>query len=179
MYCSGCGQLLDIDAQVCRRCGKPVAGIPAVAPLSTAYASPGGFRVQRHVQALGVLWIVYAIFNTLQMLFAATLLTGMFGGLGNRWGMNPGLFWERFPFYNVAWLIPFITVLTVGRAILSTVTGLALLRRAPWGRTLALVTAFLTILKPVTGTILAIYTLWALISARSAHEYASISVPQV
>ncbi len=75
----------------------------------------------------------------------------------------------------MTWFVPFITAIVLVRATLSLVTGLALLRRAPWGRTLALVTAFLTLIKPITGTILAIYTLWALLPAYSGAEYEQIS----
>ena len=50
-------------------------------------------------------------------------------------------------------------------------TGIALNRRAPWARMLAIVAAFLTIIKPIAGTALAIYTLWVLMPSPSAQEY--------
>lgn len=75
------------------------------------------------------------------------------------------------------WLPGFITALVFGRALLAVVTGISLLRRAPWARTLAIVTSFLTLIKPLTGTILAIYTLWVLLPAHSGQEYEQIAVP--
>jgi hypothetical protein len=75
------------------------------------------------------------------------------------------------------WLPGVITAFVFGRAILSVITGISLLRRAPWARTLAIVTAFLTLIKPLTGTILAIYTLWVLLPAPSGQEYEEIAVP--
>jgi uncharacterized protein YybS (DUF2232 family) len=74
------------------------------------------------------------------------------------------------------WLPGFITILVCGRAFLAALTGIALLRRASWARTLAIVTAFLTLIKPLTGTVLAIYTLWVLLPAPSGQEYEQIAV---
>ncbi|HWG19276.1 MAG TPA: hypothetical protein VG225_02020 [Terracidiphilus sp.] len=73
------------------------------------------------------------------------------------------------------WLIPVITVVLISRAILSLVAGLALVKRAPWARIFAIVAAFLTIIKPITGTALAIYTLWVLMPSASAREYDQIA----
>jgi hypothetical protein len=51
------------------------------------------------------------------------------------------------------------------------VTGISLLRRAPWARTLAIITAFLALIHPFTGTLLGIYTLWVLLPSASGQEY--------
>jgi hypothetical protein len=56
------------------------------------------------------------------------------------------------------------------------VTGIGLLRREPWARTLAIVTAFLALIHPFTGTILGIYTLWVLLPSASGQEYEQIVV---
>jgi len=60
--------------------------------------------------------------------------------------------------------------------VLCLVTGIALLRRSRWARALAIVTAFLTLIRPITGTVLAIYTLWVLLPSASGQEYEQISV---
>jgi hypothetical protein len=176
MYCAGCGQPLTTGQQVCGKCGKPFAATPAAAPFASRYAAIGGYRVRRHLQPLGYVWIGYACWSLLQVLVTATLLTGMSGLFGNRW-LDPGMMWSHFPFYNAPWLVTVITVVTVARAILSGATGVALLSKAPWGRTLAIIAAFLTILKPLTGTAVAIYTLWVLMPAQSRSEYEAISLP--
>ncbi|MGB0125422.1 MAG: hypothetical protein WBP63_18425, partial [Silvibacterium sp.] len=85
--------------------------------------------------------------------------------------------WGEMPFGHMPWLVPLITTILIGRTILSVVTGLALVNRAPWARILAIVAAFLTILKPITGTALAIYTLWVLLPGPSAQEYDQIARP--
>jgi len=171
MYCSGCGRAVEPHFQICPACGRPVAQAPVAAlqPYN---------RVHRHIQTLGVLWAVYAVWSVMQWLLAATFLSAMFGGMGRNWGwgVNSGPFGEGFPFMHVPWFLPFVTVIVVARSMLAIVTGLALMRRAPWARTLALVTAFLTLLKPITGTALAIYTLWVLLPGYSAAEYEQISM---
>jgi hypothetical protein len=74
--------------------------------------------------------------------------------------------------------VPLITAVLAGRALLCVVTGISLLRRAPWARTLAIVTAFLTLIDPLTGTALAIYTLWVFLPSASGQEYDRIIVRQ-
>jgi hypothetical protein len=44
---------------------------------------------------------------------------------------------------------------------------------------LAIVTAFLTLIRPFTGTALAIYTLWVLLPGASGQEYDQIAEPSL
>jgi hypothetical protein len=181
MYCSVCGQQLLANQQSCPKCGRAIAGaVPpgfqqgAMAPAVPLFQS----RVERHAHTLGILWIAYAIWQLLSWVFAATILTGMFGGMaGHPWGPfgRMGPFGDGFPVGHIPWLIPFISFMLAARVALSLITGIGLLRRETWGRTLALVTAFLTLIKPVTGTALAIYTLWVLLPSDSALEYEQLS----
>lgn len=178
MYCSVCGQQLQANEQACPKCGRPVAGAipPAAAqgriePSRAVPLLPS--RVERHTHTLAVLWLVYAGWLLVTWAFAATFLAGMFGSMGHQWGPfgQMGPFGPGFPFGNMRWLLPFITFMLVARSILGVVTGVALLRRERWGRTLALVAGFLTLLKPLTGTLLGIYTLWVLLPSDSGREY--------
>jgi hypothetical protein len=75
------------------------------------------------------------------------------------------------PFFHATWLVPLITAVLVGRAILCFAAGISLLRRAPWARILVIVTAFIALIHPFTGTILGIYTLWVLLPSASGQEY--------
>jgi hypothetical protein len=61
------------------------------------------------------------------------------------------------------------------RAILSAAVGIGLLQRAPWARVLAIIAAVLTLIKPITGTILAIYTLWVMAPGLSGQEWDGMS----
>ena len=54
-------------------------------------------------------------------------------------------------------------------------TGYSLMSRKPWGRTLAIVVAVLTLLRFPFGTVLAIYTLWVMAPAESGMEWEAIA----
>lgn len=171
MYCSGCGQLVPPGQQFCPNCGRPVvqaAPIPAAAPYFYT-------RVHRHIQSLSILWIAYAAWVFLTWLFAMSIFGHtFFGGYFGHWNHGP---WGEYPFGRMPWLLPLITTMIIGRTILSLVAGLALVYRTRWARIFAIVVAFLTLIKPITGTALAIYTLWALLPGPSGQEYDQMARP--
>jgi hypothetical protein len=132
-------------------------------------------RVQHHVQTLGILWCVYGAYRAAAGIFAALCLmgvsmSGFFGGFGSPRG---------FPFMPFApWmsgLASLIVVLTSISAVLALATGVSLLMRKPWGRTLAIVVAILSLIKIPFGTALGIYTLWVLAPFTSGAEYDAIA----
>jgi hypothetical protein len=171
MFCSGCGQPLDPSQQVCLRCGRPV---PQAAPVMLAPAPIFYTRVHRHLQSLSVLWIAYGAWVLLHWALTMSFFAGAFGGYFGHWNHGP---FGEFPFSHVPWLVPLISVLLIARSLASIATGLALTRRAPWARILALIMAFLTLFRPLTGTVLAIYTLWVLFPSPSSLEYEQIAEP--
>ncbi len=105
MFCSACGQQLQPNQQTCPKCGRPVAGaIPstpmqpqAYPPMPVSYAAS---RVERHLQTLGILWLVYAGWLLITWAFAATFMAGFFGSMAHHpWGpMGHGPFGNGFPF---------------------------------------------------------------------------------
>ena len=164
MFCSGCGQPVDPNQQFCLKCGRAVPQVaPVVVPTPWFYT-----RVHRHIQSLSILWIAYGVWTILGWLLAMSFFAGMFGGYFGHWHHGP---FGEFPFANLPWFAPLITVIVLGRAILCFATGIALHRRTSWARILAIVAGFLTLIKPITGTALAIYTLWVLLPSPSAQEY--------
>lgn len=172
MYCSGCGQLVPPGQQFCPNCGRPVAQTAPVAPMPPPYFYT---RVHRHIQSLAILWIAYGVWNVLSWMMAMSIFGGFFGHYFGHWNHGP---WGEFgPFGGMHWLVPIITVVLIGRTVLSVITGIALVNRAPWARVFAIVVAFLTIIKPITGTALAIYTLWVLIPDLSGQEYQQMAHP--
>jgi len=169
MYCSACGQPIDAYQPYCPRCGRQVTPIATPTPPPWIWT-----RVHRHVHTLGILWIAYAGWTVLQWMMVVPFLSGMF----HDWGFGHGFDgFYSFPFLRVPWLIPMITMVLAARAVLCLVTGIALLRRTSWARVLALITAFLTLIRPITGTALAIYTLWVLLPGASGQEYDQIAMP--
>src|ERR1700753_624895 len=90
MFCSGCGQAMQAFEQVCPKCGRPVPPMPLSRP---AFYS----RVQRHIQTVGILWLVWAAWSVIGWLIALPFVAGVFGGWG--WGGDGGerlfTFWPR------------------------------------------------------------------------------------
>jgi hypothetical protein len=164
MYCSACGQPMDVSQTICQRCGRQSAPMASYAPV----AYPRN-RVHRHMQTVAILWIAYSLWILLHWAIAVGFLAGIFIHWGHINHGFDGLY--GLPFFRATWLVPLITAVLVGRAILCLVTGISLLRRASWARTLAIVTAFLALIHPFTGTILGIYTLWVLLPSASGQEY--------
>jgi hypothetical protein len=164
MYCSACGQPIDASQTICQKCGRQRALIASYAPVSYQRN-----RVYRHMYTVAILWIAYSLWILLHWAIAVGFLAGAFSNWAHINHGLDGLF--AFPFFHATWLVPLITGVLVGRAILCLVTGISLLRRAPWARTLAIVTAFLALIHPFTGTLLGIYTLWVLLPSASGQEY--------
>jgi len=167
MYCSGCGQILTPGAGICLQCGRPatvaVPPVPGMAYLINNYSSK--------VRTLGVFWFVYAGLSLLMGLaglaFARAFLANHFG----MWGHNP---WGYGPFGS-PWFGPamlrFAGLIVVVRTGLALAAGWGLMEHARWGRFVALVAAFLNILKFPFGTALAICTLVLLMGYRNNTLY--------
>jgi type IV secretory pathway VirB2 component (pilin) len=132
-------------------------------------------RVQRNLQTLGVLWCVYAGYRVLQGFLGMFFLRAfsMHGFAGNGWPFR-GSVPPMFPMWLGA-MVPLVGVITVLAAGLALLVGFSLLNRKPWGRTLAIVVAILSLIKFPTGTALGIYTLWVLAPRDSGMEYEAIA----
>lgn len=130
-------------------------------------------RVQRNLQMLGVLWCVFGVYRALGGLVGMFFLRMMsIGGFGNNWSY--GEHFGHGPLWLAA-LVPFVAVYTAVIAAFSLLVGFSLLTRKPWGRTLAIVIAILTLFKPLLGTALGIYTLWVLAPGQSRDEFDAIA----
>jgi hypothetical protein len=175
MVCQACGSSLVEGVHFCAKCGAQVA---VAQPMYAAYpqqplpmAAP---RVQRNLQTLGVLWCVFGAYRIIGglmgMFFLRAFAFRNFGGfdwpfsnhsdLGHSW---------------MAGLFPLIAAYTVVMAALAVFVGYSLLTRRPWVRTFAIVVGILTLLKPLFGTALGIYTLWVLAPGASGLEYDAIA----
>jgi hypothetical protein len=129
-------------------------------------------RVQRHIQTLGILWLVYSLFGILAWFVAIPFLTFIFGHAGH------GMRHSDFPFpISLGWMLPLVTVVIYLRSALALLVGFGLLRRERWGRILAMIVSILMLLKLPFGTALGIYTLWVLAPAQSAQEYETLAAP--
>jgi phage terminase large subunit-like protein len=142
-----------------------------------AYGPPAAFyeaRVTRHVHTLGILWCVFGAYRALAGVVAVLFLMGIstpafMGGMGSR-GMS------FLPFAPVmGGLAAVAGVFILFSSCLAFLTGYALMTRKPWGRTIAIVAAILSLIKIFFGTALGIYTLWVLAPTASGMEYDAIA----
>jgi hypothetical protein len=166
MYCSGCGQALQPGQPVCSRCGRPMTVAPPPMP---------GFQFQLEsysgkVRALGLMWVIYGgltlVLSFVSMAFFRAFMVNHFGPWSHGWFNSP---------FRPEWFGPaflhFIWVFVMMRAALLFAAGWGLMERAPWGRTIAIVAAFLSIYKFPVGTALAIWTLVMLMGYRNQTLY--------
>jgi hypothetical protein len=122
------------------------------------------------VKALGVVWLIYAALSLMLgiagLTFAQAFFSHHFGGWGRApWPNGPGPEWFGPAIFHFVWLI---LILRTGLALAA---GLGLLERAPWGRIVAIVAAFLSLLKFPFGTAIGIWTLVVLMGYRSTSLY--------
>lgn len=168
MYCSGCGQNLVPGQGVCPKCGRPSsAPVPSVPGLGLELETYAG-----KIRALSIVWFIYA---------GLVLATGI-AGLAFAHAFMGG---SRFPFWmHGPWargplppevfgpaILRFAWVMVVVRTGLALVAGWGLMERSQWGRVIAIVAAFLSLLKFPFGTALGIWTLVVLLGYRNSTLY--------
>jgi hypothetical protein len=176
MVCQACGASVVDGVYFCSKCGVQVV---AAQPSYAAYPQPPvpvlALRVQRHLQTLGVLWCAFGAYRFISGLMGMFFLRAFagrgFGGYDWPFNHSHGVFGQPW----MASLLPVIAVYTVVMAALAVLVGYSLLKRQPWGRTLAIVVGILSLLKPFFGTALGIYTLWVLAPGASGLEYEAIA----
>lgn len=159
-----------------------VAGAPPPsygAGYGPAYATAYGYgaikaatqrrRVHQNLQPMGITWCLYGVMRLLKGLLAGAAVEVFAhhrGWMGDGPNPMPGF---------LSTLLPFIALTTVVMAGLSIATGYGLLTRQSWARSLAIVTAILSLIKIPLGTALGIYTLWVLAPEVSGQEYEAMS----
>ncbi len=167
MFCSGCGQAMPPGQSVCGRCGRAAVMAPPVPGLMLeleSYASK--------LRTLSIVWFVYGgfsvVFGVLGLVFARAFFAGRMGsfGFGGPWG---GHF--PFPPFFMAILLRFVWFWVIVRVGLALAAGWGLAHRAPWGRVVAIVSAFWNVFKFPFGTAIGIWTLVVLLGYRNATLY--------
>ena len=177
MVCQACGAPMIQGVHFCARCGARAAFVQpgyAAYPPAVAMSVP---RVQQNLQTLGILWCVFGAYRLIGGLIGMFVMHAMtLHSFTSGWPFNEHLHGSFAPSPEwMGFVLPFIAVYTVVVAGLSVLVGYSLLSRRPWGRMLAVVVGVLTLLKPVLGTALGIYTLWVLAPSASATEYEGIA----
>jgi hypothetical protein len=167
VYCSGCGQALVPGQGICPQCGRPaVAPVPPVPGMVFQLAN-----YTAKVKALSVVWFIYAAFSLLTgiagLAFANAFLSGHFGP----WMHGPWASGSLPPEWLGPAVMHFAWLILVARAGLALVAAWGLMERAQWGRIVAIVAAFLILLKFPFGTALGIWTLVVLMGYRNTTLY--------
>jgi hypothetical protein len=170
MFCQYCGSQLEAGARFCNRCGNAVPG------ASIVRSSPDKAEVLNgHLHVLGVLWVVYSIFRMLMggwtLLFSRYFLPTMEHMFSQQVNLDPAI--HLFGFLKALYGYTFAYSLATG--LLGLYTGWALLRREPYGRTLALVAAFISIIGIPFGTALGAYTSVILLPEPNGPAYDQLS----
>jgi len=155
MFCDACGTALYSEQAFCGKCGKEVRQ-----GISVAYPRPS--RVKEHVRLLGILWLAYSAFH-------------VFGGIVLRIVANTIFARPEFGASHgsvfIHSLLGVISTLLLLKAVVRIIAGWGLLQRESWGRVLALIVAFVSLVNVPIGTALGVYTLWVLLPAESEREY--------
>jgi hypothetical protein len=161
MFCSACGQALTPGQPVCAQCGRPVA-VP-VPPVPNF-----GFQLQNYssrIRALSIVWFVYGglslVMGFVGIAFASHFLHGgpwEHGPWGDNWWFGPAIL-------HFAWSILIV------RSALALLAGWGLMERTQWGRVVAIVAGFISLIRIPIGTALGIWTLVTLLGYRNTTLY--------
>jgi hypothetical protein len=171
MFCSGCGNALAAGQPVCPQCGRPVA--PVVPPV------PGfQFQLENYagqVRTLSMVWFIYAGLSLLIGFAGLTFLHALMSNHFGPWGHGPWTDSNGFPDWIGPAIFHFAWVAVLFRSALAFIAGWGLHERSEWGRIVAIVAAFLSLLKFPFGTALGIWTLITLLGYRNSTLYSQLS----
>jgi hypothetical protein len=147
------------------------------------------FQLESHagkIKALSLVWFLYAALFTYAALCQVTGFTGLafvmkyllpdFGpwAHGSWTGGGPLPHMWLAPAPALIRLVWAFVMLRVGLALIA---GLGLLKRAQWGRIVAIVAALLSLLQFPSGTAIGIWTLVVLMGYRNARLYDQLHLP--
>ena len=119
--------------------------------------------MRKHIELLGILHVIY---HSLGLVIALALLT-FFGGrfiisCGDTYlrGMSAAITIYRFVAIGILFAVLLLSITGI-------IGGIGLLKMRPWGRILALIMGFVSLVRIPFGTALGIYTIWALMNDRT------------
>ncbi len=164
MFCSGCGRALAPGESICPQCGRPA--VPPISPVPNLQFQLANYAGR--IKALSIVWFVYGglslAMGILGIFFAETFLNSPW--MHSPWGHQP---WR--PEMMVPALLHFAWVFLLLRSGLAFVAGWGLMEQTSWGRIVAIVAAFLSLLRIPIGTALGIWTLVTLLGYRNTTLY--------
>ena len=160
MFCDRCGAAIQVGQGFCNQCGKQMTGALAAMP-----PFPG--RVQSHIHLVAILWFALSALEGLGGLFLLILGTALFPHLREIQGAPP-----EAPTGFLTALFTMLGIIVLTKAAAGFAAGIGLTKREPWGRMLALVMSFISLISDIPlGLALGVYTMWVLLPADSQIEY--------
>jgi hypothetical protein len=123
------------------------------------------------VKALSVVWFIYAGFSVATGIAGLAFANAFMGGRFGPWMHGPWANGPMPPGWPLSLALHFAWIYIVMRSGLALAAGWGLWERAPWGRIVAIVAAFLGLLKFPFGTALGIWTLVVLMGYRNTTLY--------
>jgi hypothetical protein len=166
MFCSACGSGLTPGQAVCPRCGAPLMSVPP--PTYPGFQFEMANYASK-MRALSTVWFIYG---------ALSLVLGVLGmAFFDTWMANRGHWmhgpWAHggFPFWFGPTILRFGWMYVIARAGLAIMAGWGLMERASWGRIVAIIAAFVNLIKFPFGTALGIWTLLMLLGYRNNTLY--------
>lgn len=161
MFCHRCGQTIQPHYQYCPRCGVslPAAATPGKSP-----------RMDAHVKALGVLYILYNIIGLIGSVGLLLALTAVGNFLANLIGAAPDT--QQL----IRGLIGSLGVVMVLESLAGLFAGFGLLEYQSWARPLTIILSLINLLHFPLGTALGLYGLWVLISAEGERHYRQMTL---
>jgi hypothetical protein len=160
MFCNSCGSPIAPEQSVCSQCGKSTTAARVAIAERT--------RVAEHVHLLAILWFVMGA----MWLIPATIMAVLAAVITVPLAIHGA---EKIAFVFAPGLFVLLCVVFLVSAALRFVAGWGLLKMQPWGRTFALVMAFLALIHPPLDTALGIYTLFVLLPDAAGDEYRQMS----
>jgi hypothetical protein len=118
------------------------------------------------VKALAVVWYVYAGVSLLLGIAGLAFVKSFFSG-----GFGPWVHGPQPPEWLLPMILHFAWIFVAIRVGLDALVGYGLMERTQWGRIVAIIAAFLSLLKFPFGTALGIWTLVMLLGYRNSTLY--------
>jgi ABC-type spermidine/putrescine transport system permease subunit II len=156
MFCNYCGSQVAAEQSVCSHCGGRTTGVLA--------ASAARKRVAEHIHLLAILWFVLGVFFVVPAVIMGVLASVVVVPLVSQSTDKMAIVLAPVVFVTLC-------VVFLVSAALHFTAGWGLLKMRPWGRTFALVIAFLALVSPPFDTALGIYTLFVLLPDAAGDEY--------
>ena len=160
MFCDSCGTPLQAGQSFCAKCGRAIVG----------GVQPGGSRVARHAQMLGILWVAYSALLLVVGMFMIVVFQHILPGIlryepPQQQGPPPQVVFDLLrPLMHV------VALLILVKAAAGIAAGIGVLQRAHWSRMLTLVLACVSLLSFPFGSALGVYSLWVLLSPNAEAE---------